>query len=132
MRLIYSISFFAVIWCGLATMGTAHATDYNCVPLEVSVLDNRVHVQCAEPAPKTRGSYPKDTGHSIIYFAVALSSDQAWVDRFIQTANISINTGLPLRFGYTSGDYSGEAYGCVRANCRKPWAISLLKTAVVP
>src|ERR1700737_2782951 len=84
--------------------GPAKATDYNCFPLEVAVLDTRVHVQCAAPAPKFRGSYPTDTGNPVIYFAVSTSDDQDWVNRFIQIADIAITSGMPIRFSFTSGD----------------------------
>lgn len=114
----------------LATAPAA-AADYVCVPLEVSVLDNRAHVECAAPAGKTRGGYPADTGHAIVYFAVPLT-DTAWAGRFIQTANLSMTSGMPMLIRYVSGDYSGEAFGCVRANCRTPEAYSLRRTAHVP
>lgn len=116
---------------GLAMSSTALAADYICVPLEVSVLSNRAHVECAAPAGKTRGGYPVDTGHSIVYFAVPLT-DAAWAGRFVHAANLSITSGMPMVIRYVSGDYSGEAYGCSRANCRKPEAYGLRRTAHVP
>jgi hypothetical protein len=106
--------------------------EYNCVPLEVAVLDNRVHVECAAPAAKTRGDYPVDVGDSIRYFAVSLSDDPGWVHRLVQLAEIAITSGRPIRFSFKSGDYSGEAFECARANCRTPWAFALLKTTTVP
>src|ERR1700730_1816385 len=89
-----------------AFTGPAKATDYNCVPLEVAILDTRVRVQCAAPAPKCRGSYPTDTGNAVIYFAVSTSDDQEWVNRFVQIADIAITSGMPIRFSFTSGDFS--------------------------
>lgn len=109
----------------------AFATDYNCVPLETAVFGNRAHVLCAAPAPKTRGSYPVDTGHSIQFLAVPLS-DQEWAGRFIRLANIAETSGLILRVRFTSGDYSGESFGCDRDDCRKAIAFSLLKSGTVP
>ena len=116
----------------VTSVSAASAVDYNCVPLEVAVFDNRVHDECAEPAPKTRGSYPTDTGNSIRYFAVSLADNQDWVNRFLQVTNVAINSGRPIRFSFTSGDYSGETFGCSRTNCRKPWAFILLNDAHVP
>ncbi|MBM3744311.1 MAG: hypothetical protein FJW34_00765 [Acidobacteria bacterium] len=126
-------SFFLVCTFGVALVAvpTLSAVDYNCVPLEVALLENRAHVLCAEPAPKTRGSFPVDTGHAIRYFAVPYTDTQ-WAERFIRLSNIAITSGLVIRFSFTSGDYSGESFGCVRDNCRKPWAFALLRTAVVP
>jgi hypothetical protein len=109
----------------------AFAADYNCVPLETSVFGNRAHVLCAEPAIKTRGSYPVDTGHSIRFLAVPLS-DKEWAGRFIRLANIAETSGLIFRVRFTSGDYSGESFGCVRQDCRTAIAFFLLKSGTVP
>lgn len=121
-----------VLGTSFAMIRPANAVDYNCVPLEVAVLSNRVHVECAAPAPKTRGGYPTDTGDPIKFFAVSLSANQDWVNRFIQAADIAIASGLTIRFSYTSGDYSGESFGCARRDCRKPGAFALEKVASVP
>jgi len=120
------------IIAGLITLGVpAFAVDYNCVPLETAVFSNRAHVLCAAPAPKTRGSYPVDTGHSIRFLAVPLS-DTEWAGRFIRLANIAETSGLILRVRFTSGDYSGESFGCARQDCRKAIAFTLLKSGTVP
>lgn len=103
----------------------------NCVPLEVAVLDNHAHVLCAEPIPTYRGGYPLDNGYAVKYFAVPLS-DNNWSGRFIQVADIALASGMPVRFSYTSGDYSGESFGCDRTNCRVPWAFTLVKTSWTP
>ena len=132
MKYMHMLAVGVALAINITVLSSASAVDYNCVPLEVAVLDKRVHVECAEPAPKTRGSYPTDTGNAIRYFAVSLSNNQEWVNRFLQVADIAITSGHPIRFSFTSGDYSGEAFGCSRTNCRKPWAFSLLKSTVVP
>lgn len=121
-----------VLGASFAMIRPANAVDYNCVPLEVVVLSNRVHVQCAAPAPKTRGDYPTDTGDAVKFFAVSLSANQDWVNRFIQIADIAIASGLTIRYSYTSGDYSGESFGCARQDCRNPWGFALDKIATVP
>ena len=132
MRYAHAFTVGAALVITVAAVSAASAVDYNCVPLEVATLDNRVHVECAEPAPKTRGSYPMDTGHSIRYFAVSLSANQDWSSRFLQVANIAITSGNPIQFSFTSGDYSGETFGCSRTDCRKPWSFKLLKSVRVP
>ena len=111
--------------------GAALSKDFNCVPIEVAVLDNRAHVLCAEPQPKYRGGYPVDNGDRIAYFAVPLS-DANLSSRFIQVGNTAMAAGITIRFSYISGDYSGEAFGCDRANCRVPWAFALEKVAWSP
>jgi hypothetical protein len=105
--------------------------DYSCVPVEVAVFADRAHVECAAPAPKTRGSYPVDTGHSIVYFSVS-KSDSDWAGRFVHVANLAMASGLPMIIRYRSGDYSGEAHGCVRSDCRTPEAFSLRRTTRLP
>ena len=107
------------------------ATDYSCVPLETAVFSNRAHVLCAAPAPKTRGSYPEDTGHPIRFLAVPLS-DPEWAGRFIRLANIAETAGLILRVRFNSGDYSGESFGCSRQDCRKAIMFALWKAGTVP
>jgi hypothetical protein len=132
MRYAHGLIIGAAVAMTVAGAGVARAVDYTCIPLEVATLDNRVHVECAEPAPKTRGSYPTDTGHSIRYFALSLSANQDWLNRFVQMSTIAINSGSPIQFSFDSGDYSGETFGCARTDCRKPWAFKLLKDARVP
>jgi hypothetical protein len=117
---------------GLGVPSFAHAVDYHCVPLEVAVREQLVHVECAPPAPLTRGGFPKDTGHEIRFFAVSLSDNPAWIERFIQTANIAITSGRPMRLSFDSGDYDGEAFGCLRQDCRTVRAFAILRTAIVP
>ena len=121
----------AVVAAAMVAAAPAVAADYICVPLEVSVLDNRAHVECAAPAGKTRGGYPVDTGHAIVYFAVPLT-DAAWAGRFIHVATLSMTSGMPMLIRYASGDYSGETFGCARGNCRAPEAYGLQRTAHVP
>jgi hypothetical protein len=115
----------------MAMAGGAIADDYSCVPLEVAVLDNRAHVRCAEPPPKSRIGYPRDVGYPIMYFAAPLS-DPEWANRFIQMANVAMTAGRTIRFSYTSGDYSGEPFGCARIDCRTPWAFALEAVASTP
>ena len=104
---------------------------YSCVVLEVAILQNRAHVLCAEPPVKSRGGYPRDTGHPIMYFALPLS-DGDYTNRFVNVSNLALQSGHTMFFSYTSGDYSGEAYDCDRANCRKPWAFGLEKFPSTP
>ena len=121
-----------VVSLALAVPPSVHAVDYHCVPLEVAVLEKLAHVECAAPAPKTRGGYPEDTGHAIRFFAVPLSENQEWIERFIQIAGIAITSGRPLRLSFDSGDYDGEAFGCRRQDCRTVRAFAILRTAIVP
>jgi hypothetical protein len=86
----------------------------------------------AAPAPKTRGGYPTDAGNAIRFFAVALAANPDWSNRFLQLADIAIASGLTLRYSYTSGDYSGETFGCARHDCRTPWGFALVPRASVP
>ncbi|MDH5178254.1 MAG: hypothetical protein OEZ39_19700 [Gammaproteobacteria bacterium] len=102
----------------------AARVDYSCVVLDISIMADRAHVLCAEPPIKSRGGYPKDTGHQIMFFALPLSETEN-TGRFIQMANTAIITGYTMLFSFTSGDYSGETYGCNRVNCRKPWMFAL-------
>ena len=73
-----SIKLFLVNAIGVLLSAPFFATDYNCVPVEVAVFDNRAHVACAEPPPyeptirSTWGTasgiwqcrYPSETGRT--------------------------------------------------------------------
>jgi hypothetical protein len=111
--------------------GAGSAVTFNCVPLEVTVLDASARVLCAEPMTKYRPGYTVDNGYAVKYFAVPLT-DGNWSGRFIQVGDIAMASGMPIRFSYTSGDYSGEAFGCDRTDCRVPWVFTLVKTAWTP
>jgi len=124
----------ALILLGLGTAlgAPAVAEQYFCTPLEVAVLQNRAHVLCASPVG-LRCGYPQDppgSGQYIRYFAVPLGStaaEKAWSNRFIQMGKLAQTSGLTLIFQYTSGDLSGEAFGCARGDCRNPWSFAVIK-----
>ncbi len=120
----------AVVLLALPAVGAA--ADYYCVPLETMVRTDFARVLCAEPID-TRFGYPKDppaSANQVKYFAVPLT-DQAWADRFIRVADLAQVSGLTLRLKYTPGDFSGEAFGCLRGNCRTPWEVTLVKVPPV-
>lgn len=129
-RMIVVFAVILILVSSIPTAGADFSRDFNCVPLEVSVLDNRAHVLCAEPSDH-RGGYPVDNEYRITYFAVPLSQED-WSSRFVYVGNIAMAAGMPIRFSYISGDYSGEAFGCLRTDCRVPWAFALVKTAWSP
>jgi hypothetical protein len=130
-RRIVLLAILLVLSTSMPVAGADTTKTYNCVPLEVAVLDNRAHVLCAEPIQAYRGGYPLDNGYAVKYFAVPIS-DRNWSGRFIQVADIAMASGMPVRFNYTSGDYRGESFGCARTNCRVPWAFTLVKTSWTP
>ena len=100
----------------------------NCLPIEILEADNRFHVLCAEPKSQ-EGGYPLDGSDRIQFFAVP-KSDTEFARRFVHITQTALISGLVVQFLYTNGDKSGEAFGCVATNCRKPFAFSLLATSV--
>lgn len=131
MKSMKTVLFAVALLGGLAMANLSFAADYNCVVLETLVTGDSLRIECAEPATLTRGSYPVDTGHRIRAFAVDRFDDTAWVDSVLEMTDLAIASGMPIRFSYQSGDYSGESYGCSRNNCRKPTAFNLVKTLIV-
>lgn len=111
---------------GVLSLGAAraHAADYNCVPVELAHLSNRIHVLCAEPRD-IRGGYPKDGTTPIRFFAVPLS-DPSWANRFTQLVDVAMTAGHVVQFKYTAGDTSGAAFGCGAQDCRTPFGILLM------
>ena len=102
---------------------------YNCVPLEVAVLETSAHVLCAPPNPAMRSAtYPLDDGREIRYFAVPLSKAD-FAGRFIQLSNTAMVSGHTMFFKYTSGATSNV---CSYDNCRTPWAFGIARDAFVP
>ena len=119
------------VMISLAATESAKAVTTSCVVLDVTILQDRVHVLCAEPPVKSRGGYPVDTGNRIQYYALPMDNSE-YTNRFIQIANIALISGHTMFFSYTSGDYSGEAYSCSRDNCRKPWSFGLEQIPSTP
>lgn len=120
-----------LLGASMPTAGAAGPVTFTCVLLDLEVLDVRAQVLCAEPITVYRGGYPLDNGYAVKYFAVPLSKTD-WSGRFIQVADIAMASGMPVRLSYTSGDYSGESFGCARTDCRTPWAFTLVKTSWTP
>ena len=130
-RCIVILALVLVLGIALPAVGAGATKTLACVPLEVAILEDDAYVLCAEPITAYRGGYPLDNGYAVSYFAVPLS-DSNWSSRFIQVADIAMASGMPVIFSYTSGDYSGELFGCDRTNCREPWAFTLVKTSWTP
>ncbi len=129
MNSIKSVILTMLVTLALLAGNRAEAKSFSCVPLEVQENTNLAQVLCAAPS-KFRGGYPIDTHHTITYFAVPMNNP-IFAKRFIQLANIAITAGFTLRFSYTSGDYSGESFGCNRGNCRSPWSFGIEKRASI-
>lgn len=103
---------------------TAFAVDvgYNCIPVSTGQIASRVHVQCSQPV--------LDGSASIQYFALPTTGngDEAkTANRFLAVAMTALSSGKPIVMMFSSGDTSGDAYGCWNGDCRKPSAFFLLK-----
>jgi hypothetical protein len=85
---------------------------HTCTPLEISVWDNRVHVQCVESVG------------SIRYFATA-TANPAQAARILSTLTAAHLGGRTLQIIYETDDTSGEDFGCLAADCRRIIALSL-------
>jgi hypothetical protein len=86
--------------------GAAPAAYYSCTPVRVAVFTNRVHVRCAAAAPG-----------GIVFFAVS-TTDSASASRFLSVFSTALATGRQINVSYDANDTSGQAWGCLSADCR--------------
>ncbi len=114
---------FAALAVASAT-AMAQTRRYHCLPTQVEDEAAAVRVTCAEPTPP-EGGYPWDGYDRIREFAVAKSND-AFASRLLDLAHVALTAGLIVQFQYTSGDTSGESYGCGASRCRRPTVFALL------
>ncbi|MDH5178256.1 MAG: hypothetical protein OEZ39_19710 [Gammaproteobacteria bacterium] len=94
----------------------APAADYICTPVHVAVFKGRLHVRCNAAA--------KDGTASIWFWAVP-TSDAHHANRFLSVTSSALIAGRKIRFSYTNGDTSGQAFGCLAKDCRVPWMTAI-------
>jgi hypothetical protein len=83
----------------------AWAADASCVPVQVAVFTNRLHVRCAAAIG------------GIHYFAMA-TSDAALSARVLSVLTTAQVAGRTLGIEYEPSDTTGAAIGCQPADCR--------------
>lgn len=94
-----------------------HAQDPNptrhnatCTPVEVAVLENRIHVKCTN-VQKTGSS------GGIVFFAV-LTSGSANAARFLSIFDSALRENRKLTLFYDDFEIAGQNFGCLIENCR--------------
>jgi hypothetical protein len=83
----------------------ALAAEASCVPVQVAVYINRLHVRCAAAVGGIR------------YFAMA-TSDAALSARVLSILTTAQVAGRTLGIEYEPSDTTGAAIGCLAADCR--------------
>lgn len=111
----------------LGFSGAGGAAVYNCLPAELLDEPDHFRVLCAQPSG-FEGGYPRDGADQIQVFAVP-KSDGDFSKRFEYVVQTALAAGVVVQLNYTSGDVSGNVFGCASSNCRKPWAFGLLAPA---
>ena len=101
------------------TQGAAAAVQSEtakCTPAEVVVFVNapRIHVKCTAPTNK------------ILYFAVG-TTDTALAQRVLTVMTDALVYGKALSIVYNPNDVTGEAIGCLSADCRLIVSVSLVR-----
>jgi hypothetical protein len=86
---------------------------YDCIPFNVGVFSNRVHVRCTVAAPGG------------VYYFAAPTSDSKYAARVLSLMLTAKATGKTVRFYYNPSD-SGASYGCSYSDCRPFWGIEVL------
>jgi len=108
----------AGLFAAFSTLGAsaAQAGTFVCSPQEVAYFENRVHVLCIN------STFDRATGATIRYIAVPVA-DPAAVAMLTSfgTAGFAFSRGLRVTF--QDGDLSGEEYGCIAGDCRRPLSI---------
>ena len=94
---------------GLIVPATTWAAEYRCTLRDVMVFSNRVHAQCTTTT--------LDGKTNVRYFAVP-TSDAKLADRLLTIGTTTLVSGRRFIAGYTSGDVSGNSFGCLPKDCR--------------
>jgi len=86
----------------------ARAADqvYGCVPENVAVFDNRLHISCVTP-----------TASGIKYFATP-TADRDHANRILALLLAAASSGATVGVHFDPNDLSGSAIGCQNADCR--------------
>jgi len=102
--------FLTVFAIAFVVPGIAGAAEFRCTLRDVVVFGNRVHCQCTTTTP--------DGSSNIRYFAVP-TTDAKLADRLLTIGTTALVSGRRFIAGYTSGDASGNSFGCNSKDCRK-------------
>ena len=87
------------------TAPTSPTNSIRCVPIEVAVIKNQVHVRCATPVD------------GISYFTTA-TSEAGHAARILSTLTTALLASKQIEIAYDPADLSGTALGCTNDNCR--------------
>lgn len=101
----------------LTAAGPAFAVerDHTCIPVDVTVFGDRVHIRCTAAA--------SNGASNVIFFFAISTADQVVADRFISLGMSALTAQRPLNMRYdtdaTKRGFS-NATGCLAASCRIP------------
>ncbi|NVJ02080.1 hypothetical protein HV824_28715 [Myxococcus sp. AM009] len=88
------------------TATPALADSASCVPTNVAVFSNRIHVKCAA-----------SVAGGIWFFALA-SSDTAFMNRTLTLLTTALASGRTLAVDYNPSSTAGTSVGCLSSDCR--------------
>jgi len=107
----------------------AHAETFDCAPVEVLELGNRIHVRCADPRTVTsqRGTVDSmaRSARQIRYLAIG-KDDTNMANRFTSLATAALVSNKTFR-AVISQDGSRNTAGCNANDCRTPVAFGIAK-----
>ena len=101
---------------GLAQSSSAQSRD--CKPVEVAVMQNRLHVRCA---PISGRAYTLD----ILYYAMAFGGESTQSALTLDLLLAAKAAGRDLRVWFDMSDYASVP-GCQGSNCRRLHAVAML------
>ena len=95
-----------------ATAGPGQITTVKCRPVQVSISDKRVHVKCQVGVGK------------IVFFAAA-TDDKGTATNYLTVMLDALSGKKQLLIDVVMDDLSGEAFGCMNADCRPISAVAI-------
>jgi hypothetical protein len=110
----------------LSTASCASTFDHACLPVEVFVTGNRMHVKCAHP--ETHFSDRNYPSRWVVYFAAPVNDPLA--GRFVSIASSALVTGKWLKVFYEG--QPDTSFGCLEHDCRRLTSVLLVPHALTP
>lgn len=122
-RVLTFIFFIVVFMLSISVSDYAMADSFDCKPIEVMELGNRIHVKCSQGAHYNPGR----SGNGLVfrYFAID-KNDKEKANRFASLATAAMVSGLSFRVEYSTIK-NENVPGCLPGDCRTPSAFGISK-----
>jgi hypothetical protein len=108
---------------------SAAAESFDCKPVEVMELGNRVHILCAEPMnllPSSGSVDARARGVRHIRYLAVNKTDKERANRFVYMGTAAMVSGMTFR-AFITYSHSTNVNGCNPNDCRTPASFAIRK-----